>query len=80
MTQMICLATRHGNEKGVGYQYIVKLNQNNGFAVASVKRVAVFQASLRVVREEAGAHRSKRDNNCSTSQGSEHLWEGGCCK
>ena len=32
------------------------------------KRVAVFQASLKVVREEAGAQLSKRDNKCSTSQ------------
>ena len=37
MTQAICLATRYGNEngsilltkKGAGYQYIIKLNQNN---------------------------------------------------
>ena len=37
MTQVICLATRHGNEngsimlkkKGAGYQYIIKLDQNN---------------------------------------------------
>ena len=29
----------------------------------SVKRVAVFQASLKVVREEVGAQLSNKDNN-----------------
>ena len=49
------------------------------FAVTSAKRVAVFQASLKE-REEEAAQLSKRNNKCSTSQGSKHLQEGGCCK
>ena len=35
--------------------------------------VAVFQAGLKLVREEAGAQLSNMDNNCTTSQGSNHL-------
>ena len=65
MTQTICLATRQGNEnssmmlkKGADYQYN-EVKSEQCFAVTSAKRVAVFQASLKVVREEAGAQLSK---------------------
>ena len=77
---MICLATRHVNENGsimlkkrccLSIHNKVKPEQH--FVVTSAKRVAVFQASLKVVRKEAGAKLSKRDNQCSTSQGSNHL-------
>ena len=54
-----------------------KVKSEQCFKVTTARRVAVFQASLKVVREEAGAHLSKRDNNNSTSQGSKHLQEGG---
>ena len=57
---------------------IVKSEQY--FTGTSAKRVAVFQASLKVVREEAGAQLSNKDNKCSTSQGIKYLWEGGHCK
>ena len=57
-----------------------KVKSEQCFAVTSAKRVAVFQANLKVVREDAGAQLSKRDNKRSTSQGSNHLQEGGRCK
>ena len=44
------------------------------------KRIAVFQASLKVVREETGAQLSETDNKHSTSQGSKYLMKGGHCK
>ena len=37
-----------------------KVKSEQCFAVTSAKRVAVFQASLKVVREDAGAQLSKR--------------------
>ena len=87
MTQTICLATRHGNENGsimlkkkVLLSIHNKVKSEQCFAVTSANRIAVFQASLKVVREEAGAQLSKRDNKCSASQGSKCLWEGGHCK
>ena len=43
------------------------------FTVISAERVAVFQASLKAVREEAGAQLFNEDNKCSKSQGSKHL-------
>ena len=81
MTQSIYISTRYGNEnssmmlkeKGANYQYIIKLNQKQCFALPSAKRVAVFQASLKVVREDASAQLSNKDNICLTSQGSKHL-------
>ena len=69
MTQMICLATRQGNENGsialkkrcwLSIHNKVKSEQH--FAVTSAKRVAVFQANLKIVRAEVGAQLSKRDN------------------
>ena len=57
-----------------------KVKSEQHFAITSVKRVAVFQASLKVVREEVGAQLSNKENKHSTSQGSKHLWEGGHCK
>ena len=39
------------------------------FSVTSVKRIAIFQASLKLVREEAGAPFSSRGNNNLTSHG-----------
>ena len=87
MTQTICLATKLGNENGsivLKKRYWLsihnKVKSEQHFAVTSAKRVAVFQASLKVVREEVGAQLSKRDNKCSTSQGSNCLQEGGHCK
>ena len=62
----------YAEEKGAGYQYIIRVNQNNT-AVTSAKRVAVLQASLKVVREEAVAQLSKKDNKCSASQVSKCL-------
>ena len=50
------------------------------FAVTRAKWVAVFQASLKVVRQEAGAQLFNIDNKHLRSQGSKHLWEGGCCE
>ena len=47
------------------------------FPVTSAKSVAVLQAGLKVVREEASTQLSNTDNKHSTSQGSKHLWEGG---
>ena len=80
MTWVICLSTRCGNENGsimlkkkVLSSIHNKVKSEQHFAVTSAKRVAVFQASLKVVREEAGVQLSKRDNKCSTSQGSNCL-------
>ena len=42
-------------EKGVHYECLIKPHQKN---VTSAKRVAVFKASLKVVREEARTPRS----------------------
>ena len=57
-----------------------KAQAEQHFTVTSAKRVAVLQVSLKVVREEAGAQLSNKDNKHSTSQGSKCLQEGGCCK
>ena len=57
-----------------------KLKSEQHFAVASAKRVAVFQASLNIVREEISAQLSDKDNKHLTFQGSKHLQEEGCCK
>ena len=87
MTWAICLATRQRNEiaawhwrKRCWLSIHNKVKSEQCFAVTSAKRVAVFQAILKVVREEAGAQLSNKDNKCSTSQGSKCLWEGGHCK
>ena len=45
-----------------------KVKSEQSFAVTSAKRVAFFQASLKLVREEAGAQLSNNDNKCSISQ------------
>ena len=55
-----------------------KVKSEQCIAATSSKRVEVFQASLKVVREEVGSQLSKSDNKYSTSQGSNHLPEGGC--
>ena len=47
-----------------------KVKSEQYFAVRRAKRVAVFQASLKVEREEAGTQLSNKDNKHSTSQGS----------
>ena len=57
-----------------------KVTSEQHFAVTCGKRIPFFQASLKLVREEAAAQLSNNDNKCSTSQESKHLWEGGCCK
>ena len=82
VTQTICLATRQGNKNGsitLKKRYWLsthnKVKSEQCFAVTSAKRVAVFQASFKVVREDMGGQLSKRDNKCSTSQGSNHLRE-----
>ena len=54
-----------------------KVKSEQHFAVTSAKRVAVFQASWKVVREEVGAQLCNKDNKCSTSQGSKCLQERG---
>ena len=76
MTWMICLAARQGNENGsimLKKKVLIikhnKVKSEQHFAVTSAKRVAVFQASLKVVREDTSAQLSKRDNKHSTSQG-----------
>ena len=53
-----------------------KVTTEQCFAVTSAKGVAVFKASLKVLREEPGAQISNKDNKHSTSQGSKCLWEG----
>ena len=87
MTQTTCHATRQWNENGsIALKKKVWLSTHNKvkseqcFAVTHAKRVAVFQASLNAVREDVGAQLSKKDNKHSTSQGSNHLQEGGFCK
>ena len=70
MTWMICLVTRQGNEnssmmlpKRCWLSIHNKAKSEQCFAVTSAKRVAVFQASWKVVREEAGAQLSTRITN-----------------
>ena len=43
------------------------------FTVKSAKRVVIFQASLKLVRKEARAQLSSRNNKHLTSHGSNHL-------
>ena len=63
MTPMICLATRQGNENSsITLKKKVLVKSEQCFAVTSAQSVAVFQASLKVVREDLGAQLSKRDN------------------
>ena len=69
MTQMIRLATIQGNEnssmtlkKRCLLSIHNKVKSQQCFAVTSAKRVAVFQASLKVLREEVGAQLSNKDN------------------
>ena len=50
------------------------------FAVTSAKRIAVFQISSKIAREEAGDQPSNKDNKHSTSHGIKDLPEGGYCK
>ena len=57
-----------------------KVKSEQYFAAPSAKRVAVFQGSLKLVREEAGAQISKKKDKFSTSQESNHLHERGHCK
>ena len=53
-----------------------KAKSEQNLAVANAKRGAVFQASLKVGREEAGSQLSNKDNIRSTSQGSNCSHEG----
>ena len=57
-----------------------KIKSQQHFVVTSANRVTVFQASLKVVREEAGAQLFNKDNKHSASQGSKCLQDGGCYK
>ena len=50
------------------------------FVVTLANRVAVFQASFKSVREEAGAQLYNSDNNCSTPQSSNGYEEEGVVK
>ena len=83
ITWSIHLATRYRNKnsnlmlqkKDAIYQWITKLNQNKHFAITSVGRVAVFQTSLRLLRDEVGAKLSNKDNKHSTSK---YCHEEGC--
>ena len=52
-------------------------NKNTVSAITSPKRVAVFQAHLKLVREKTRAKLSNNDNSHSTSQGSNFLSVGG---
>ena len=52
-----------------------KIKSEQYMAVISVKKVAIFQASLKLVREEAGVQLSNKDNKYLTSQRSKHLQE-----
>ena len=57
-----------------------KVKSEQCLAVTSAKRVAVFQASLKLVRKEAGVQLPYKDNKQLTSQSSKCLQEGGHCK
>ena len=46
------------------------------FAVTSYKRVAIFQASLKLVREEMAAQLSNKNSKHLTSLGLKYLHEG----
>ena len=41
-----------------------KVKSEQCFAVTNAKSVAIFQASLKVVRKEARTQLSKKDNKC----------------
>ena len=60
MTQAICLVTRYGNENSSillkKKVLIINTKSEQCFTLPSAKRVAVFQASLKVVREKEGAN------------------------
>ena len=57
-----------------------QVKSEQSFPVTSTKRVAIFQASLKLVRKEAGSQFSNKDNTHLTSHESKCLCEVGCCK
>ena len=68
MTWSIHLATRYGNENSsmmLKKKMLIiihnKVKSEKWITVTSAKRAAVFQASLKVVREEASAQFSNKD-------------------
>ena len=58
---------QHDTAKCADFQCATKSEQCS--ASTSTKGVAKFQASLKVVREEAGAHLSQKDNKHFTFHG-----------
>ena len=44
-----------------------KVKSEQHFVTTNTNRVTVFQASLKLVREETGTQLSYKDNKCSTS-------------
>ena len=54
-----------------------KVKSEQCFAVISAKKVAIFQASLKLVREDEKPQLSNMHNKCLTPHRSNHLWEGG---
>ena len=56
------------------------VKSEQSLAVTSAKRVAVFQTSLKIEREEAGLQFCNKENEWTTSQESNFLCEWGCCK
>ena len=70
-------------EKNLQHDAIEKggdVKSDQCFAVTSAKRVAVSQASLTLLREEAGSQLSNKENKHLTSHNTRSLCEGGCCK
>ena len=53
-----------------------KVKSEQCFVVESAYRVAIFQVSLKLVREEVRTQLSNKDNKHSTSHGSKHLCQG----
>ena len=57
-----------------------KVKSEQHFVVTGSKRLAIIQASLKLIKEEARAKLSNKDNKCLTSHESIHLHKSGHCK
>ena len=64
-------------KKGCWLSMCNKVKPEQHFTAVRPNTVAVFQASLKLIREEVGAQLPNKDNKYSTSHGSKHLCEEG---
>ena len=82
MTWSICLPTKYRNKNNsmMLREKVNMVKSEQCTALTGVKRVTVFQASLKLLREEAGGKLSNDTIKNSTSQRLKYLHVEGCCK